>query len=210
MKTLLRISLLVFLSFVLTDCSSTNKFMVQGTEEYSKATSKMLGDWNVSEYIIDGHNMIGKKYDKMTANFDFPTRKVTFDIWVSKKTIEQKLKDWEEKFPGIKVDEYKIVYTAKWDVADDIYIYFNDGETNIDIKGGGENFEGFYGWERSKFEMAKSSDDGSLLGSVVGSVTKAATGTEDLFPDFSYSYVYNVTNNTFTLKSGDDKIVLVR
>jgi len=195
---------------MLNNCSSTNNFMVKGTEDYLKATDKIIGDWGVTEYVVNGKNLLKGKYKRMIANFDFPTRTAKFTLWVTESTISDKLMDWKREFPDIKVDEYKITYTANWEIADDLYLYLNDPVTDIAITGDGDNFESFYNWEKSKFNMAKSVDNGSLLGAALGSLAQSATGTIDLFPEFSYSYKYSIPEsrgNIFTLINGENQIV---
>ncbi len=213
MKLLSKAMVFLFIAVIFSGCSSANKFMIRDTGEYRKATEKILGDWGVTEYTVDGENLLKTKYKKMTANFDFSTRTVIFTIWVADGTISDKLLDWKKEYPDITVDEYKITYTAKWEVADDIFIYFREPVTDLVIKGSGKNFEGFYAWEKSKFNMAKSSDDGSLFGAAMGSITQAATGTSDLFPEFSDSYKYKIFDGEsggFALTAGDNKIVFAK
>ncbi len=189
MKTSLKIMALLFMAVLLSNCSSTNQYMVKDTDQYSKVTSRMIGDWGVTNYSVDSESQLKSKYEKMTANFDFSARTAKLSIWVAEGTITDKLLDWKKEFPGIKVDEYKITYTAVWEVSPDgESLLFTNPKTDLVIKGDGENFDGFYQWEKSKFNMAKSSDDGSLFGSALGSITKAATGTSDLFPEIEDSY----------------------
>jgi major membrane immunogen (membrane-anchored lipoprotein) len=207
MKKLTNILTLLVTLFLLSNCSSTNKYMVSGTNEYQEVTSKLIGTGAVTQYRVDGTNLLKSKYEKMTASFDFSTRTAKFTIWVAEGKISDKLLDWKEKFPGIKVDEYKITYTAEWSVSEDgKNLKLMNPETDLVIKGSGENFEGFYAWEKSKFNMAKASDDGSLLGSALGSLTKAATNTGDLFPEFSEEYKININGRVIVLSDGNNRI----
>ncbi len=209
MKTLTKYLALLVIAFLLSNCSSTNPFMKEGTQEYQKATAKMIGNWNVTEFKNDGKNLIGSKYEKITADFVFPNRTVTFEILVAKSTLKNKLIDWKKEYPNIKVDEYKIKFTANWDVADDIFVYFNEPKYELIINGTGENFDGFVAWEKTKFEAANSVDDGSLLGGALGSLAKSATGTSDLFPEFGRSYKYKIFTDKPGFSLNDDDNVIV-
>ncbi len=210
MKTLFKLTILFVSLLILSNCSSTNKYMVKDTNEYSEITAKLLGNWGVTQYNVDGKNLLKSKYEKMTTDFDFLTRTVKFSIWVSEGEIGDKLLSWKKKFPGIKVDEYKIIYSANWKVSSDgKYVAFSEPNTDLTIKGSGNNFDGFYQWEKGKFNMAKSSDDGSLLGSALGSITKAATGTSDLFPEIEDSYkIYSISQNGKAIKLLNDRNVI--
>ncbi len=210
MKTSLKIIVLLFIVFLLSNCSSTNQYMVKDTDEYSKVTAKLIGDWGVTEYNVDGTKQLKSKYEKMKANFDFSTKTVKLSIWVNEGTLTDKLLDWEKEFPGIKVNEYKITYTANWEVTSDgKNLVLSEPNTDLVIKGKGENFDGFYQWEKSKFNMAKSSDDGSMFGAALGSLTQAATGTSDLFPEIEDSYkVYSISDDGDTIKLLDDDNVI--
>ncbi len=209
MKKLFSIITLVTTIFLLSNCSSTNQYMINGTDEYQEVTSKLLGAAAVTDYEVDGTNLLRKKYEKMIVNFDFPTRTAKFSIWVSDGTISDKLIDWKEKFPGIKVDEYKITYSAEWKVSEDgKELKLINPETDLVIKGSGENFDGFYAWEKSKFNMAKASDDGSLLGSALGSLTKAVTNTSDLFPEFSEEYNIKINDRRIILSDSNNRLIL--
>jgi hypothetical protein len=184
--------------------------MVKDTDEYSKVTAKLIGDWGVTEYNVDGTKQLKSKYEKMKANFDFSTKTVKLSIWVNEGTLTDKLLEWEKEFPGIKVNEYKITYTANWEVTSDgKNLVLSEPNTDLVIKGKGENFDGFYQWEKSKFNMAKSSDDGSMFGAALGSLTQAATGTSDLFPEIEDSYkVYSISDDGDTIKLLDDDNVI--
>jgi hypothetical protein len=184
--------------------------MVKDTKEYSEVTAKLIGDWGVTEYNVDGEKLLRSKYEKMTANFDFATKTVKLSIWVAEGTLADKLLDWKKEFPGIKVNEYKITYTATWEVSfDGETLSFINPNTDLVIKGEGENFDGFYQWEKSKFNMAKSSDDGSLLGSALGSLAQAATGTSDLFPEIEDSYqIYSISDDGNGMKLFDGNNVI--
>ena len=212
MKTSLKIMVLLFIAVLLSNCSSTNMYMVKDSGEYSDVTSKLIGKWGVKEYRNDGENLLKSKYEKMTADFDFLTRTAKLSIWVAEGTITDKLLDWKKEFPGIKVDEYKITYTAVWEVSSDgESLIFTNPKPDLVIKGDGKNFDGFYQWEKGKFNMAKSSDDGSLLGSALGSITQAATGTGDLFPDIEDSYEIKINDTSnILLGLGNDRIQLVK
>ncbi len=212
MKSLFKLIVLLFMVLLLSNCSSTNPYMIKDTGEYAKVTSKIVGKWGVTEYRVDGKDLLKSKYERMTADFDFLTRTAKLTIWVTKGKIADKLLDWEEKFPGIKVDEYKITYISNWRVSSDgKYLGFDNSNADLVIKGNGENFDGFYQWEKSKFNMAKSADDGSLLGSALGSLAQAATGTSDLFPEIEDSYEIKINSDSnILLGLGEDRIVLVK
>ena len=212
MKISLKIMVLLFIVVLLSNCSSTNMYMVKDSGEYSDVTSKLIGKWGVKEYRNDGENLLKSKYEKMTANFDFLTRTAKLSIWVAEGTITDKLLDWKKEFPGIKVDEYKITYTAVWEVSlDGESLIFTNPKTDLVIKGDGKNFDGFYQWEKGKFNLAKSSDDGSIFGAALGSITQAATGTSDLFPDIEDSYEIKINDSSnILLGLGNDRIQLVK
>ena len=212
MKSISKILVVAIIGILITSCSSSNPYMTKSTNEYQTVTHKLLGDWGVTEYKVDGKEMLHNKYSKMKASFDFLNRTVRFDVWVAEGTISDKLLDWKEKFPGIKVDEYKITYTAVWFVTDDgKNLKLTHPNTDLVIKGDGENFAGFYNWEKSKFNAAKSMDDGSLLGSALGSLAQSATGTNDLFPEFSDSYkIAKIKDNYVLLREGQNSLQLVK
>ncbi len=188
--------------------------MVQETNEYNSVTHKLIGNWGISTLKFDGSNVLKTIYEKGTANFDFTTRTAKFTLRVAEGKLTDKLLDWEKKFPDIKIDEYKIVYLANWLVSEDgKTLLLNSPEVDLVIKGSGENFEGFYAWEKTKFNVAKSMDDGSLLGSALGSLAKSATGTSDLFPDFEDSYkIYNISKDGKSVKltNGKSAIYLIK
>lgn len=212
MKALIKLIVLLFMVVILSSCSSTNMYMVKDTGEYTEVTSKLLGDWGAKEYRVAGEEILKSKYEKMKANFDFLTCTAKLTIWVTENRIADKLLDWKKEFPGIKIDEYKITYTANWKISDDgKYLTLENPVTDLIIKGSGENFDGFYQWEKGKFNMAKSSDDGSLFGSALGSITKAATGTSDLFPEIESSYEIKINGDSdILLGLGNDRIRLVK
>ncbi len=212
MKFISKILVVAIIGIFISSCSSSNPYMTKSTDEYQTVTNKLLGEWGVTGYKVDGKEMLHNKYSKMKADFDFLGRTVQFDIWVADGTISDKLLDWKEKFPGIKVDEYKISYTAGWYVTEDgKNLVLTNPNTDLVIKGDGENFTGFYNWEKSKFNAAKSMDDGSLLGSALGSLAKSATGTSDLFPEISDSYkIVNIKDNFVLLRNGQNSLRLVR
>ena len=82
--------------------------MVKDTNEYMEVTSKMIGDWSATGLTLDDEAVLGSKYEKMTAKFDFSSRTVKFTLYVTEGKIADMLLDWKKEYPGISVDEYKI------------------------------------------------------------------------------------------------------
>ena len=212
MKTLLKAASLLLIALLLSNCSSTNMYMVKDSGEYNEVTSKMVGDWGATKLKLDDENVLKIKYEKMTANFDFLSRTVKFTLYATEGKITDMLLDWKKEYPGITVDEYKITYTATWEVSSDgKNLSLIEPKTDLVIKGDGENFDGFYQWEKTKYNMAKSADGGGLLGSAMGALAQSATGTSDLFPEFEESYtIYNISDDgaSMTLLDGSSKIEL--
>jgi len=216
MKTLLKAASLLLIALLLSNCSSTNQYMVKDTNEYMEVTSKMIGDWSATGLNLDDESVLGMKYEKMTAKFDFSSRTVKFTLYVTEGKIADLLLDWKKEYPGISVDEYKITYLSSWEVSPDgkefNFVAGEAGGADIVIKGDGENFDGFYQWEKTKYNMAKSADDGSLLGSAMGALAQSATGTSDLFPEFEESYTISISDDGTSLKliEGLNKINLIK
>ena len=171
--------------------------MIKNTPEYQNVTGQFNGKWAVTEYVNDNQNLLNTRYEKADAEFDFDRLSVKFMLWVSETYIDQMLLDWKQKYPDIKVDDYKINVTANWKLSDSGEIlYFSDQQANIVIRGSGENFDGFYQWERTKFEAGKNIGKGSgLMGLAMGAIAKKATGTSDLFPPILGQYNFNFSNN---------------
>lgn len=185
------------LMMVMGCAASQNSYMVKNTAEYNDVTGPLSGHWAVVEYLDGGRNLLGTRYEKADALFDFDRLTATFSLWVSETYIAQKLLDWKQKWPDIRVDEYKINLTAHWAISDSGEIlYFSDQAANIIIKGSGENFEGFYQWERTKFEAGKNiGKDGGLVGLAMGALAKKVTGTSDLFPPLLDQYNFSFSRD---------------
>ncbi|MGM0509009.1 MAG: hypothetical protein ACQERZ_07630 [Fusobacteriota bacterium] len=193
------------LILAISGCSSTNKYMVRDTDEYNKVTRKFVGGWTVTDYADSSTKYLGRTYEKVTAKFDFNSRMATFTYYISEAKISEKLVDWKEKYPDLKVDEYKVVLTSQWKISDKGEIlYLDEQDPNIIIKGSGDNFEGFYGWERSKFEAGKNvGKDGGLAGMVMNKVAQSATGTSDLLPKLpsQFNFEFNKDGNNLRIYS---------
>lgn len=195
-KKLSFFSLMIILIFSIISCSSTNNYMVKDSNEYNKVTRNFVGNWAVSDYQMDSENFLDTTYEKIEAEFEFTSRNAKFSYWVSETKLSEKLIDWKEKYPDIDISEYKIIITSSWKLDDDGEILYLDNQNpNIVIKGSGENFEGFYEWERAKFEAGKNvGKDGGLAGFVLNKVAKEATGTGDLFPKLPSQNNFNFSN----------------
>lgn len=193
--------------------------MLRDSNEYNTVTSRFIGEWEVLEYVVSGKNYFGDTYGKITKVFDFDSRQATITFCVSRSKIDEKLKDWKEQYPDLVIDEYKVVVSAYWKLSNSgEIIYLENPDPNLHITGSGSNFDGFYGWERTRFEASKAAGDavtdggGGLLGMVASRVTKAATGTSDLFPklmsqgNFDFSEdgnevrIYTLGNNDIRLR----------
>jgi len=214
MKVLLKVASLLLIALLLSNCSSTNMYMVKDSGEYGDVTSKIVGDWAGTEFVADGSSQLSGKYEKMTADFDFMAKSSKITLWIAEGTVAEKLLDWKKEFPGIKIDEYKVTYTSNWLVSDDgENLEFYGGALDIVINGDGENFEGFVVWEKTKLNATKSAyGDGGLFDSAIGSITKSATGTGDLFPEFTDKYEINLMDDDkmLVLRDGSDRIKLVK
>ncbi|MCK4417903.1 MAG: hypothetical protein KAV99_07020 [Candidatus Latescibacteria bacterium] len=198
-------------------CASTNKYMIKASSEFGDVTKHFIGEWAVTSYEAGGNNLLDNPYEKAKVTFDFDTRKVKYEIWVSETYLSEKMLDWKKKYPDLKVDEYRINLTADWNIGKGGEILYIDNKiVNLVLKGSGENFEGFYGWERTKLEATKSvGKGGGLAGLAASFAAKKVTGTSELFPPISSQYnfrfakdkrhvrIYSITKNTLNLAKVD-------
>ena len=183
MKKISFISIFAIFFVFLFGCGS-NKYMIRDTKEYGNVTRYFIGNWAVAEYKVSSNNLLDTTFDKIAIEFDFATRTAKFTFWVSEGKLAEKLIDWKKKFPNLEITEYKIVVTTQWRISESGNIlYFDEQKPNLVIKGSGENFEGFYTWERTRFEAGKNiGKDKGLAGMLMNKAAKVATGTNDLFP----------------------------
>jgi hypothetical protein len=94
------------------------------------------------------------------------------------------------------------VITSDWKVKSDGNVLDTEVKVdaekhNIAIKGSGKNFEGFYNWERSRFEAGKNvgKQKGGLLGMAMNAIAKKATKTSALFVDITDNFTFIFTND---------------
>lgn len=194
----MKMSVIIGVMVMLMGCAaSQNNFMIKNTVEFNSVTGPLSGHWALVEYLKGDANLLGSRYEKGDVVFDFDRLTATLSLWVREGYIAEKLLDWENQYPGIKVDEYKINLTARWRINDSGEIlYFSDQNANIVIKGSGENFEGFYQWERTKFEAGKNiGKDSGLMGLAMGAIAKKVTGTSDLFPPLLGQYNFSFSKD---------------
>lgn len=205
MKVLKGFIILFILLIGLTGCSSTNNYMKKDTKEFKKVTNNFVGDWSVNEYLVGGNQYLDNTYESITANFNFGSGTSKFAYVVSEAKIAEKLVEWREKYPDLNVEEYKVVIISKWSLSDkgDI-LYMDEQNPTLVIKGSGENFTGFYEWERTKFEAAKNAANSvgegqGLLGlamkKAAKKVLKKATGTSDLFPKLDTQFNFEFSKD---------------
>ncbi|OQY09579.1 MAG: hypothetical protein B6I28_02780 [Fusobacteriia bacterium 4572_132] len=199
MKLSIKFFLLTFVLILLSlsGCKSTNKYMVRDSKEYDKVTRNFVGEWATTKYSVKSSDLLDTTYEKITANFDFNSKIAKFTYLVSEGKLAEKLLDWKAKYPDLVIDEYKIVTTSPWSINEKGEIlYFSEPKTNIIIKGSGTNFQGFYDWEKTKFEAGKNiGKGGGLMGLVANKIAKTATGTSDLFPKLDSQFNFNFSKD---------------
>ncbi|MCG5549383.1 hypothetical protein [Halorhodospira halochloris] len=189
--------------------------MIEDTPEFQSVTEKLTGTWVAESYQTEDEDLFSSTFDRASVTYDFSTRNVEWTFQIRDELLEEKLTDWRKEFQGIDVTDYKIVITSNWRVNSDGQSILVDGDEDHEllISGSGNNFEGFYGWEMTRFEAAKAAGDiaagggGGLAslaaGAAASAAAKQATGTSDLF--------LSMTNNyTFELSNDDNNLLLCR
>ena len=217
-----KLSIALSLFVLLTGCSSTNPYMTAGTEEYQSVTQQIIGEWRISYFEDNKKNVIGTKFADSKLDLDPETRVATFTFHLSRSTINSKLADWRAAFPGITVDSYAIIATAGWRVdSKGETVFFDPLDSEIDIKGSGNNFESFFGSETMKFEASKAAGDrdrygggigGLLQQQALGAATAKATGTEDYFIQVKMGvgyWILDLTQKSYTLDSRTGGLIKV-
>jgi len=221
MKTTLRNTLLTLggAALLLGGCgSAANNYMVRGTPEYQKVTEKLAGQWAVASYKVESgsRELLGGSFEKAQVDYDFATGRAKYSFWVGEGKLPEKLLDWQKEFPGIQVNEYKVVATAPWFVhKDGGTLELGEVDYALALTGSGDNFEGFYGWERTRFEAAKSAEaagsqsSGGLgglaafaAGKLADKAVKSATGTSDLFVDVAAKNTFRFNDDGGVLLCG--------
>ncbi len=195
------ISILIACSVIsITGCRQ-NLYMTDGTEQFNTVTQKFIGTWDIDSYSRSGDEVIGDIFTKGALSLSFSPREAVFTFWVSDAFVDNNLADWKEKWPDIQVDEYMVISSGTWSISNSGEIlYFNDMGNSIDIKGSGENFEGFYGAEQMKFVASESvGSDAGLAWMLARSVTKSATGTDVLFPKVLEQYNFDISENVINV-----------
>ncbi|MBB5022014.1 hypothetical protein [Desulfurispira natronophila] len=190
----------------LAGCGGKNLYMEQGTLEFESTTQQMEGDWTITSYLAGEEDKFKSTFGKASLSMDFLTRKAEWTFAARDAVVADKLITWRQKYPGIDVTEYKIVITGTWKVNDDgVSMVFNDDEEHeLVIRGSGENFEGFYGWEVMKFETGKSAGDavgarqGGLMGLAAGALAKQVTETSDFFVSMKGNYTFEFSDGNRT------------
>ena len=192
--------LTIFALITITGCRQ-NLYMTDGTEEFNTVTQKFVGNWAIDNYSRSGDEVIGDIFTKGTLYLNFSPREAVFTFWVSDSYVDNNLADWKEKWPDIEVDEYMVISSGTWSISNSGEIlYFNDMANSIDIKGSGENFEGFYGAEQMKFVASESvGSDAGLAGMMARAATKSATGTDVLFPRVLEQYNFDISENVINV-----------
>jgi hypothetical protein len=191
---------ILILLFVFSSCSSQ-----PANSDFLKP---LEGKWNIAEYKHNDDILIPNVYEKGIAYLDFDTKTLKLEFYVSEQTISEKLLAWKEKWPDLTVDTYKIVVSAKLSsLSTDKNLSLEEKDTNIIITGSGENFQSFYDFERSKFEMSKATDSGGIMGGLINKAATAATGTKDLFPVIFDNLDYTLSGNTLTITGKDSNML---
>ena len=192
---------LISITFFSVACApKTNLYMTADSPNFKTVTQNFVGDWVISEYKKENKDLLVSPFDKASVSFDFDTQKAKYMFWVSEATLAEKLMDWQQTYPGLKVDEYKIAISTQWLVKESGAVIDTDpmnSEENheIIIKGSGENFSGFYDIERSKFAAGKNTGKGQgLMGMAMGAIAKKATGTSDLFLSIADNYTFEFSD----------------
>lgn len=183
---------------LMTGCfSSKNLYMSDGTNEFNSVTKCFLGNWNINSYSRSGEEVINSIFTKGTLSLDHASREAVFTFWVSDSFVNSKLTDWKVKWPDLEVNEYKVISSGTWKISKSGEIlYFEDMVNSIDIKGTGENFEGFFGSEQMKFTASEHvGSDAGLGGMLARAATKKVTGTEILFPKVFQQYNFEISPN---------------
>lgn len=148
---LIFVSLTVFL-LIFSSCSAPqpNNFMLPGTEEYIGTTEKLNGTWKVVEYKDNNENFL-KNFQKAIITFDFENKELKLEAVVPTEYIETSLKDWKAKWPDLKVDSYKVIINATCSLSKSgEIIYVEEQKVSVEIKGSGENLEGYIQMENGK------------------------------------------------------------
>lgn len=187
---------------ILAGCSSKNLYMSDGTNEFNSVTNKFVGNWNIDSYSRSGEETINSIFTKGTLSLDYASREAVFSFWVSDSYVNSKLADWKEKWPDLEISEYKVISSGAWSISKSGEIlYFHDMANSVDIKGSGENFEGFYGYEQMKFTASENAGANSgLAGMMARAATKKATGTDVLFPKILEQYNFDLSENGKSIK----------
>jgi hypothetical protein len=191
---------IIVLLFVFSSCSSQ--------PSNSDFLKPLEGKWNIRVYKNNYDVLIPNVYEKGIASFDFDTKSLKLEFYVSEQTISEKLLAWKEKWPDLTVDTYKIVVSARVSsLSSDKNLSLEEKDTNIIITGSGENFQSFYDFERSKFEMAKATESGGVMGGLINKAATTATGTKDLFPVIFNNLNYTLSGNNLTLTAKDPNML---
>lgn len=196
--------------------------MEKNTDEYNSLT-KLLdqGNWYLDDKSVVGvQDMPGTSYtiDRhftwAKVDFNFDARTSVFLFEVKRSYISEKLIDWKKKWPDLNVERYSVEITSEWKINEDgDILYIDDPGVDILIEGSGENFEGFYSWERTKFEMSKaSSEGGGILGFAASLATKSASKTSQLFVSVGGQYNFDMINAGKVILNkplSDDNLILI-
>lgn len=136
--------------------SPTGAYLTEGTEEFNRFTSKLLGTWKVERLYQFGEEEIGGTYKDGTVEIGLDPFLFTIELVASDEVVKARAKDWLEQDPAMRVEKYSQKTTwGAWDCEEkginyDLdYIDFIGRESNreILIEGEGANLEGFQGME---------------------------------------------------------------
>lgn len=205
MKKIIYTMLAVLFIIGVTGCGSKNKYMIRDTKEYNKVTKNFIGTWNANSF----NSLIGDVYENVTMEFDFDTRTMKMSCKLSETILADKMLDWKEQYPSVKVDEYKVLVTGKWAIdSSGKEISFPENTFTVVIKGSGENFESFYAWEKTKMEATKAASKkmgGGLLGKMAQKGLQKGTGMKNYFPPFpeSAKFDFSKSANTVNINSNE-------
>lgn len=213
--------MLLSLMIIMSSCGSSNQYMIKDTAEYSKLTKEALGEWNVKTIISDKKNMMEGPFSAAEANVTFSDTKISFVFHVNPSIIDEKSKEWKDKWPDIVVTDYIVTISSDWEISKSGTFWFGDGSSlDIDLKGTGENFEGFWAWEKTKFAASSAADGknlgGGLAGMMAGKLAAAALKTvanvENIKPTLPGSVIgldmkFNADKSTLKLLIRNDVIL---
>ena len=65
-------------------CVSTNPYMEKGTPEFASVTEKVIGTWNVTEFLKGNKEVLGPTFESAQLSLDPATGVATFTLTMNK------------------------------------------------------------------------------------------------------------------------------